>query len=127
MSEFMAGHVASILGVSPEAAYADRRNHRELWFREIAKFQEDDPGKIVRSMLEVGDVINGARHRKEFEPVKDLFDLRIWVARDVPVDPTMELHVSDCHVVLDNNGTLEDLDRRVADLVDALDHPQDHR
>lgn len=126
VSEFMSEYMAKILKTTPEKAYANRRNHRELWAEKIDEFRAGDPGKILRTMAELGDVINGGRRREEFDPVRHLFDCVVWVARSVPIDPTMQLHVDDADVVLDNNGTLEDLDLMIANFVDSLDHPKDH-
>lgn len=105
---------------SKEEAYADRYNHRLLWKACICTYNRKDPAKLCRKILERHNIYTGLRSRKEFNAAKHLFDLILWVDRDVPEDLSNELKSSDAHYVVDNTGTLEDLKARLSPLQDLI-------
>lgn len=96
-----------------EECWNDRVNHRELWFNRISDFNAEDPARLCKHIMQRSDVYIGLRSRKEFEAVRELFDLVIWVSRDQHVPPedsgSMELTSEDADMVVNNNGTLEQL------------------
>ena len=99
-------------------------DHRTFWFEEIAKYCAD-PVRLGREILADHDVYCGIRSRREFHAVKNarLADLIIWVdASDrLPLEQrsSMELEPWMADVVLDNNGTLEDLGRQLEILMEG--------
>lgn len=93
-----------------QAAYADRRNHRLLWFHAIQE-QNNRPGpSLIEQMLREHKICVGVRSRDEFLDAKQLFDLVIWVDRSDYVPPegedSMELNSSDADIIVDNNVNL---------------------
>ena len=95
--------------------YADRVNHRQEWFEQIAAYNTPDSARLAREIFEVSDIYVGIRRKEEFEAVKKkgLFNYSIWVDRSklLPPEPTtsntMTKEMAD--YVIDNHGTLEDL------------------
>mgnify|MGYP001368484336 CR=1 FL=1 len=105
---------------SDEACFADRVNHRSFWFDTIADLNDPDPATLVRHMLKDHDVVLGLRSAREFEAAADLFDAIWWIdasARGVPQEPTSSMDIvfnAARMVLIDNGGSLADLERNVA-------------
>lgn len=104
--------------------FEDRVNHRKLWADMITAYNTPDATKTAATMIERGyDMYVGMRRRKELNACKeaDIFDLIVWVDRSdhLPNEPyeSMEFVITDADVVIDNNGTLEDLLDNVAEFV----------
>lgn len=100
-----------------QAAYADRANHRELWYHAIRAYNLR-PGPILAEQILVDhDIYVGMRSRTEFKRSRDLFDLVVWVDRSevLPPEPgnSMELTAEDADWVLDNNRSVEHLESEV--------------
>ena len=96
---------------SLEDCYADRHNHRMAWYEAIMAFNEDDPSRLSRAIFSTYEMYVGIRSRTEFLAARDFADLAIWVdgfERHPEPDPTCKILKSDCDIVLDNNGTLEE-------------------
>lgn len=102
---------------TPEECYADRRNHRKIWFDGIRAYNE---GKLSRMAEEIWfkegyRVYNGLRNREEFDAIKAKFPnvIVIWVdaseRKEKESAESMELSIEDAHMVIDNNGPLENL------------------
>lgn len=110
--------IAADLGVTPEEAWADRHRNRAYWKQWADNYRKDDPTKLARLCLQRGDLIIGLRDVVEFRACRDanLFDIAIWVNRDVPVDPTVTFSRDDCDIVVDNNSDLDTLARRLKNL-----------
>jgi hypothetical protein len=101
-----------------DAMFADRVNHREAWMRMISLFNSPDKTKTARTMLERGfDMYVGMRRFDELSASRHLFDYVVWVDRvgfppeTGSMDITRENAKPD--FVIDNNGSLEDLEREV--------------
>lgn len=118
-SQVVCPMIAKDLGLTPEAAWADRHNNRMYWWRWCNEYRKDDPTKIARASLATGDLVVGLRDAIELEACKaaKLFDLILWINRDVPVDPTVTFRREDCDVVIDNNDDLPTLEKRLARLL----------
>lgn len=106
--------------------FADRVNHRAFWYNTIRAFNQDDPTSLARAIFKENDVYCGLRHRSEFHAVVNagLPDVVVWVDRSDHLPPEDR---SSCSVepwmadyVVDNNGSLEDLERNVRSLFDRL-------
>lgn len=123
-SEFAAQHAVFplVADLYPDwqAAYEDRHAHRELWFHAIKAYNLRPGPTLAEQILEGHDIYTGMRSRDELERTRDLFDLVVWVdALDrLPPEPggSMELTAADADWVVDNNGPVEALPRRVAAL-----------
>ena len=97
-------------------AFDDRRNHREEWAGIIWDYNRPDGLTLYRGMLETNDILNGIRRAGELQALLDagMLDLTLWIARDVPRDPSCELVASDCDITVPNDGTLDALFTRLS-------------
>lgn len=111
-SEFAAQHavfpVVADLYPDWRGAYADRANHRQLWFHAIAAYNLRPGPMLAEQILRDHDIYTGMRSREEFERSRDLFDCVLWVdaSKRLPPEPggSMQLTAADADVILDNNG-----------------------
>lgn len=103
------------------AAYADRAQHRALWFHAIAAYNLRPGPMLAEQILADHDIYTGMRSRAEFERARHVFDFVLWVDRSriLPPEPgaSMELRAEDADRVLDNNGGESDLRAQIAGLV----------
>lgn len=106
-----------------EAMFEDRVSWRELWMQMISDYNTPDKTKTARTMLERGyDMYVGMRRFDELEASRDLFDYVIWVDRSEHLPPetgSMDITRENAQwdFKINNNGTLEDLERNVEELV----------
>lgn len=112
---------------TPEECYEDRSNHRDEWYKLICDYNGDDNARLPREVFEEYGTYCGMRNRKEFVAgmAEGLFDLVIWVdarerRNDAEDNKSMTILKSDADIVIDNNGTLEDLDDKVFSLCRLL-------
>jgi hypothetical protein len=109
-----------------DACYADRVNHRQEWYEQIKAYNEPDGARLGRDLFAQYDIYTGIRNVAEFNAIKAarLFDFSVWVDRSkhVPPEPstsnTMSPWMAD--YVLNNNGTLQDLEDRTRRLYQVL-------
>ena len=99
---------------SPEACFEDRSNHRKAWYDEIEAYNAPSWNRLSRELLGSGfDIYVGMRSKTEFDASKHLYDIVIWVDasnRHPPEDKSScSVSPSDAHLILDNNGNLDDL------------------
>jgi hypothetical protein len=125
MAETVVKPYLSKLGLeyeTTEACYLDRHNHRQHWFDAISAYNGDDPTLLSRAIFATNDIYVGIRNRNEFLKSKHISDLAIWVdaSKRLGPDPTCQILMEDCDIVIDNNGTKFQLTNRVARLGDAL-------
>lgn len=99
------------------ACYADRRNHRALWYHAIKAYNLRPGPMLAEQILLDHGIYVGMRARAEFERSRHLFDLVVWVDRSEnrPPEPlaSNELTAEDADFVLDNNGCLDALEANV--------------
>ncbi len=129
-SMFCAEHVVTPwlekLGItydSLEKCYEDRVNHRMEWYNAIRAFNKGDESKLSAAIFDKYDMYVGIRSRVEFLASRGLSDLAIWVeaGERVPqVDPTCKILSDDCDIIIDNNGTEEELVTKVTRLFDLI-------
>lgn len=108
-----------------EDMFADRLNHRVLWMEMISAYNTPDKTKTASTMLSRGyDMYVGMRRYNELEACRlnNLFDHIVWVDRSSVLDPengSMDITRENCgfDYLIDNNGTLEDLEQAVDELV----------
>jgi hypothetical protein len=98
-----------------EECFQDRHNHRELWAKSIWDYNRPLGITLYEDMLKVTDVLNGIRRKGELQALlsRDMIDLVLWIDRDVPEDPSLEMDSSVADFIIPNNGTLEDLYQRL--------------
>ena len=109
-----------------ESMFEDRVSWRELWMQMISAYNTPDKTRTARTMLERGyDLYVGMRRMDELEASRDLFDHIIWVDRSQHLPPeTGSMDITERNAQwdykIDNNGTLEDLERNVDQFVAML-------
>lgn len=108
---------------SLEECYADRRNRRGEWFALILAYNTPDKAHLAKALLAEYDAYIGMRSLDEFNASYHLFDKIIWVDRSQhkPHDTSMEI-AFDPNIMefIDNNGTLNDTEERIAQLFDSI-------
>lgn len=109
-----------------DAMYADRHNNRQTWMELIADYNTPDKTRTARTMLERGyDLYVGMRRLDELEASRHLFDIVVWVDRSKHQPPetgSMDITRENARpdLVIDNNGTLDDLRAHVAGIIDSI-------
>jgi|HubBroStandDraft_2_1064218.scaffolds.fasta_scaffold28059_1 hypothetical protein len=113
---------------SAEACYEDRVNRREEWFRQTRAYNDTDLALLGRQLYSQYDIYTGCRSREEFYAMlaEGLFDYSIWVDRSkhlgVESSASSEMLPDMADFILDNNGTLEELEERVCGLYVTMEH-----
>ena len=109
-----------------EECYADRHNHRAEWYDAICDYNVPDPARLGREMFNAYDIYCGLRNKKEYHAMRntEVFDYAIWVDRSdyLPLESkdSMSLEQWMADFTIDNNGTLEELQFNVDQLLDYL-------
>lgn len=109
-----------------EVMFEDRVNWRELWMNLISEYNTPDKTRTARTMLERGyDLYVGMRRLDELEASRDLFDYVVWVDRAKHLPKEIgSMDITERNVQwdfkIDNNDTLEDLERNVLDFTRAI-------
>ena len=131
-SFFMAGKVifpqlAPLYGYKTvDECYADRHNHRAEWFDIIAETNKDDAASLGKALFKEYDIYCGCRNEREVQAMKDqkVYDLCIWVDRSSHQPPedrsSCTVHHRMADLMIDNNGTLADLEDSVKELARAI-------
>ena len=110
-----------------EECYADRHNHRAEWYDAICDYNVPDPARLGREMFNAYDIYCGLRNKKEYHAMQntEVFDYAIWIDRSdyLPLESkdSMSLEQWMADYTIDNNGTLEDLQFNVDQLMTFLD------
>lgn len=105
---------------TPADCYADRVNHRSKWYDAIRLYNRGDEARLGRELFQNYSIYCGLRSPVEFYALKTekAFDASIWVDASLRVDPeplsSNKLTSADADYVLNNNGTVEDLESEVA-------------
>lgn len=129
-SMFCAEHVVrpwlEKLGItydSLEECYADRVNYRIQWYEAIRAYNEGDESRLSAAIFSKYDMYVGIRSRIEFLASRSLSDLSIWVdaSERIPqIDPTCKILATDCDIIIDNNGTEEELRKKLDRLLGLI-------
>jgi hypothetical protein len=117
-SQVICPMIAKELDIPVEEAWRTRHQHRMFWYEWANAYRRDDPAKLAKKCLEQGDMVVGLRDIIELNACKaaGLFDLIIWIDRDVPHDPTVTFTKEDCDIVVCNNTDLPTFYARLARL-----------
>lgn len=109
-----------------QECYDDRHNFREFWYETIRDFNRPDATALGRAIWAENDVYCGLRSKAEFNALRNVgaYDYAIWVdasdrlppegAGSISVEPWM------ADFVLDNNGSLEDLELNLKQLMEYI-------
>lgn len=106
--------------------FLDRANHRAFWYNAITAFNTPDKTRLGRAIFETNDVYCGIRNPAEFHALVNagIPDFVVWVDRSEHLPPedrsSMGLEPWMADYVIDNNGSLADLERNVRVLFDRL-------
>lgn len=110
-----------------QECFEDRHNHRTFWYQLITNFNTPDLTSLGRAIFEQHDVYCGIRNAREFHSLRNasVFDVAIWVdayerigSKEDESSCTVEPWMAD--FVLDNNGSLVDLERNLDVLMTSL-------
>jgi hypothetical protein len=117
--------IAMALGISEQEAWESRHQNRKFWYTWCNEYRRDDPTKLAKYCLERGTMVVGLRDTVELQACKEarLFDIILWIERDVPPDPTVTFSREDCDIVVDNFTTLERFYERLANLARVMGMP----
>ncbi len=105
-----------------DACYADRVNHRQVWYEQIKAYNTPDGTRLGRALLSEYDIYTGIRNVDEFQALRNegLFNYSIWVDRSkhLAPEPTTSNNMTPAmaNYILDNNGTLEQLRMKARNL-----------
>lgn len=111
---------------SEDECYNDRHNHREEWYNMIHDYCKDDLARLGRNLFAKHDIYCGLRNRREFFAMKneELFDYAIWVDRcdHLPLESHNSMSIEQwmCDYTIDNNGSLERLEKNVETLIKTI-------
>lgn len=107
-----------------EECFLDRHNHREEWYNIICDYNKEDKSKLTREIFKENDIYVGIRDLLEFKASYHLFEIIFWIdsserlfGKNIPFDNTLKIEMSESDIVIDNNGTLEDLEKKINDLI----------
>jgi hypothetical protein len=110
-----------------EECYADRHNHRAEWYDAICNYNVPDAARLGREIFRAHDIYCGLRNKREFFAMKNtgVFDKAIWVDRLNHLPPenknSMSLEQWMADYTIDNNGSLEELEFSVHQLISHID------
>ena len=110
-----------------EQCYADRHNHRAEWYDAICNYNVPDAARLGREIFKAHDIYCGLRNKREFFAMKNtgVFDKAIWVDRSDHLPPesknSMSLEQWMADYTIDNNGSLEELEFNVGQLIEHID------
>jgi len=98
--------------------YASRRTFRWIWGHWVNVYNCSSPDKIrlYRDAIEAGEqLFVGLRKIDEYDSFRRHFStFSIWIQRDgVKYDPTQEYGADKCDFIVQNNGTIEELRKKV--------------
>lgn len=113
--------------LSEAECYADRHNHRQEWYEAICAYNVPDASRLGRAIFAEHDIYCGLRNKREFFAMKNtgVFDYAVWVDRSDHLSPepktSMSLEQWMADYTIDNNGSLEELEFNVAQLMEHID------
>ena len=105
--------------------FEDRKNRRAEWFNLICEYNKEDPARLAKEILRYNDIYVGMRSKKELLHCKEngLFDVVIGVYdKRKPLEDrsSFDFDVFDSDIVIHNDGSLEDLKDKVANVLIGL-------
>lgn len=125
-SNYLVHRVAQIHGLEPEDILAHKEDYRQELIDLGNRMCDIDPGSLVSICLFKSTtehiIVDGVRRENEFNRVKDWFDMIIYVERkSQPFGPdNFELWPDQADVVIENNGSLAELDDKAVTIAMSL-------
>jgi hypothetical protein len=110
-----------------EECFNDRANHRKEWYDLITEYNQPNRCSLAHDIFSVSDVYCGLRNVNEFHALKtnQVFDYSIWVDRSDHLPPeevsSNTLYPELADIILDNNGSLSDLEDKVCNTVKEME------
>lgn len=110
-----------------DECYEDRGNWRVLWYELIRRYNHNDLSRLARIVYSDFDIYCGIRSAAEFATVESqcLFKYSVWVDASDRKPPegigSMTVTQSMCDYTIYNNGTIDDLERRVKEFVERIE------
>jgi hypothetical protein len=90
---------------------------RKIWYDAICEYNKDDPTRLMRKLYDVADIYVGCRSLREFVAGQhECFQFSIWVDASKRVSPeigTCDIKPEHCDVIIDNNGSVFELEAKV--------------
>lgn len=104
-------YVAERLGLPVDEAWQRRHEMRMSWYTLLNEYRQEDSARLIKDVMGHSDVVAGVRDGQEIWSgiYQGLFDLVLWLDRDVPHDPTLTFGPEVADVVLPNRGSLDEL------------------
>jgi hypothetical protein len=112
---------------SEEQCYADRHNHRSEWYDAICAYNVPDAARLGREIFAAHDIYCGLRNKREFFAMQNtgVFDYAIWVDRSdhLPEEDSSSMSLKQwmADFTIDNNGSLEELEFNIDQLMNYID------
>lgn len=107
-----------------EECFLDRSNHRTEWYNIICDYNKEDKSKLTKEIFKENDIYVGLRDNLEFKASYHLFEIIFWIdsserlfGKNIPFDNTLKIEMSESDIVINNNGTIEDLEKKIIDLI----------
>ncbi len=98
------------LGISTDEEYQATRHQRRMELKDFFDlYRKDDPTRLVRDSLALGEIVVGIRDKVELEAARDerLIDHFIWIENPyVQPDPTVTYTADACDLSIRNNSSL---------------------
>lgn len=115
-------YVAERLGISPEEAWNTRHARRMEWYTLLNEYRKTEPHRLVKDVLSHSDIVCGVRDGSEMKSAMEhgLFDLVVWIDRDVPPDPTLTFGPDVADIVIQNHWSVEAFHHRLRRFSEAL-------
>jgi len=89
-----------------------RSEHRVMWAQLIAEYNKPHGTTLYEDMLQTNDIMDGIRRINELQACRkrNIIDFAIWVEREIaPPDASLNYGPEACDIIINNNGTLNDL------------------
>jgi dephospho-CoA kinase len=117
---------------TPEECFENRVNHRQEWYELITGYNKIDKAKLGREIVNKTGCYIGMRDYDEIIEClnQNIFDLIIWVdaSKRLPLEPrsSFNIDMTIADIIVDNNDSLENFQRRAINLGKALFNPKLH-
>jgi dephospho-CoA kinase len=115
---------------TPEECFKDRVNHRAEWYTLICDYNKDNRARLGKAIVDKTGCYVGMRDKREIEECikQGIFDFIIWVdaSKRLPEEPrsSFNIDIDVADIIIDNNGTLEEFERRAINLGKILFNPK---
>lgn len=123
VSKIVAPIVGRMACVPAMEAWNERHERREFWKKACDAIRRNDPTLMLRMCLGAGDMIAGVRGGVELKDAlaTRVVALAIWVANPrVPVDFTVDYASGDCHLTVENAGTIAEFHAKLDKLAPLI-------